>query len=94
VRENLQMNKSASIWMAVLTFTAIVMGVVLIATPSRNAQAAMLNVQQGFSLMTAGTVGGDEALIVIDKGAQKVIVYHLNGNTMDVMAGGSFGAAR
>ena len=80
--------------MAVLTFTAIVMGVILIATPSRDAQAAMLNVQSGFSLMTAGTPGGDEALIVVDKGSQKVIVYHLNGNSLDVLAGGSFGAAR
>jgi hypothetical protein len=40
------------------------------------------------------TVGGDEALIVIDKGTQKVIVYHLNGNSMDVMAGGSWGSGR
>ena len=86
------MNKNASIWMAVLTLTAIVLGVILLATPQRPAEAAMLNTQAGFSLMTAGagSTGGDDALIVVDKTSQKMIIYHLNGAKLDVLGAGSY----
>ena len=75
-------------WMGALTLVAILLGAVLLATNSRPAEANMLNAQSGFSLMTAGAMGQDEVLIVIDKGAQKMIVYNLvNGKDLRPVAG-------
>jgi hypothetical protein len=85
------MRKTSGIWMAALTLTAIVMVVVLLAAPQRSADAVMLNAQAGFALMTAGTPGGDEFLIVVDKTTQKMVIYKLNGNSLDLAAGSGFG---
>jgi len=71
--------------------TAIVMGVILLAVPQRQTQGAMLNAQSGYSLMTSGTPGGDEFLMVVDKTTQKIVIYSLNGNALNVMAGENFG---
>src|SRR5262245_4619675 len=89
---SMKMKKNTSIWMAALTLTAIVLGVILIAAPQRSAEASMLNSQACFSLMTAGanTTGGDDALIVVDKTQQKIIIYHLNGNKLEVLGGRSY----
>jgi hypothetical protein len=80
------MNKHTSIWMAVLTFTAVILGAILLSAPDRRAEGAMLNAQSNFSLMTTGINGGDEALIIVDKGQQKMIVYVLKGNELTVLA--------
>ena len=80
------MKRSPSLWIAVLTLTAVVLGAINLFAPSRSAKAEMINVQNNFSLMTSGTTGGDEALIVIDKNRGKMVVYHLNGTTLDILA--------
>ena len=85
------MKNKAGIWMAVLTLTAIVLGVILLAAPHREAQAVMINAQTGYTLMTTGTPGGDEFLIIIDKASTKVVMYKLNGNSLDLVAGTDFG---
>ncbi len=73
---------------AVLTITAILLTVILLTSNGNRAQASMLNAQADFTLMTAGAVGNDEMLIVIDKGANKMIVYNLvNGKNFKVVAG-------
>jgi len=77
--------------MAVLLMTAIVMGVILLAAPQRQAQAVMLNAQTGYSLLTSGTPGGDEFLIVVDKSTQKLVIYSVNGNNINIMARENFG---
>ncbi len=84
------MNKTTSIWTAVLTFSAVIMAAILLATNQREAQGAMINAQTGFTLMTTGVNGGDEALIVIDKTSQKMLIYNLNGNNLELLAGRSF----
>ncbi len=81
------MKRSASLWMAVLTLTAVILGAVYLLAPTPVAHAEMLNAQNNFSLMTAGTGGGDEALIVIDKTQGKMAVFHLNGANLDLLAG-------
>jgi len=80
------MKRSASLWIAVLTLTAVVLGAINFFSPARTAQAEMLNVQNNFSMMTSGTPGGDEALIVIDKSRGRMVVYHLNGTALDILA--------
>jgi hypothetical protein len=80
--------KNASTWMAVLTFTALILTAILLAGNERPAQAAMINNQTGFTLMTGG-VGGDEQLIVIDKPRGKMIVYSFKGNELVPVAGGA-----
>ena len=85
------MTKQPSVWMAVLLMTAIVMGVILLAAPQRQAQGVMLNAQTGYSLMTSGTPGGDEFLIVVDKTSQKLVIYSVSGNNISVMARENFG---
>ena len=83
--------KNTSVWIAVLTFTAVVLSVILLASHSQQAQASMLLDQGSFSMITSGN-GGDESLIVIDKAAQKMIAYHMNANgTMDVIGAINFG---
>jgi hypothetical protein len=78
-------NKSSAL-VAALTLTAILLGAILLATPSPTAQANMLNAQAGFSMLTAGVVGQDETLTIIDKGQQKMIVYSLVNNTLNPIA--------
>jgi hypothetical protein len=84
------MKKSHEIWMAALTMMAVVLAVVLIAGPQRPAEAAMLNSQNTYSLMTAGTPGGDEFLFVVDKAQQKMAIYHV-GNQIELVGGRDFG---
>jgi hypothetical protein len=76
------MNKQTSIWTAVLTFTAVILGAILLSSHDRKAEGAMLNAQANFSLMTTGINGGDEALVIIDKTQQKMIVYTLKNNDL------------
>ena len=79
-------NKKTSAAIAALTLTAILLGVILLATPQQQVQAAMLNDQTNFSLMTAGVMGGDESLIIIDKNSQKIVIYTMvvgRGNSMN-----------
>ena len=85
------MSRNPSVWMSVLLMTAIIMGVILLAVPQRQAQAVMLNAQAGFSLLTSGNPGGDEYLFVIDKTSKKIVVYSLQGNNLQLMAGANFG---
>lgn len=88
------MKRSSSLWMAVLTLTAVVLGVVYLAAPQPQARAEMLNAQSNFSLMTSGTPGGDEALIVIDKSQGAMAIYHLAGNNLEPLAGYSLAGGR
>jgi len=81
--------KNTSIWAAVLTFTAIILAAILLSGNPQPAEAAMINAQPGFTLMTSGINGGDEALIVIDKTKQKMIIYSFKGNDLVPVAGGS-----
>jgi len=81
------MKNNSSLWIAALTLTAIILGVVLLASPSRTAQANMLDSRPGFSMMTSGVQGNDEYLTIIDKAQQKMIVYNLVGNTLNPIAG-------
>jgi hypothetical protein len=85
------MNRNHSMWIAVLTLSAVILGAVLLAAPPREANAAMLNAQAGYTLVTTGTPGGDEALVIVDKSTQKMLVYTLSGNTLSPMAGLDFG---
>jgi hypothetical protein len=79
------MNKHSNVWIAVLTFTAVILGAILLSSNDRRAEASMLNSQTNFSLMTTGINGGDEALIVIDKTQAKMIVYVLKGQELTPM---------
>ena len=85
------MTKKPTVWIVVLLMTAIVMGIILLATPQRQAQAVMLNAQSDYSLLASGTPGGDEFLIVVDKKSQKLVIYSVNGNNINVMARENFG---
>jgi hypothetical protein len=79
------MKKNPSILMAALTLTAIVLGVVLLATPPK-AQALMLNNEPGLTMITSGQAqAGDELLIIIDKSTGKMLVYRLNQNSFELM---------
>lgn len=84
--------RNSSTWMAVLTITGIMLAAILLSAPQPAAQAAMLNAQADFSMMTAGTNGGDEALIIVDKRSQKMVIYRLNGNSLEALAGYNLGA--
>jgi hypothetical protein len=77
--------KNSSVWMAVMTFTAVVLAIIMLSSHSRDAKAAMMLDQSGFSMLTSGN-GGDEVLVVIDKSTQRMIGYHLNNNnTFDIV---------
>lgn len=80
--------KNTSLWMAVLTITAILLSVILMSANDRQAQAAMINNQPNFTLLTSGA-GGDESLIVIDKVKGKMIVYSLKANELVPVASGA-----
>ena len=74
------MKKNPSILMAALTLSALVLGVVLLATPPK-AQALMLNNEPGLTMMTSGQAqSGDELLIIVDKATGKMLAYRLNQN--------------
>ena len=81
------MNKSASIWMAVLTITAVILASILLSSNSRPAQAAMLNAQPTVTLITTGANGGDDGLIVVDSTQQKMVVYAIKNNQIVPVAG-------
>ncbi len=81
------MTKSSSIWIAVLTFTAVILAAILFAGLDRPAQASMLNSQSGKVTMITTGNGGDEGLIIVDRTQQKVIIYLLKGNELTPIAG-------
>jgi hypothetical protein len=81
------MKKSSSIWMAALTLTAVILTAVLLSSNDRPAQAAMLNAQTNVTMMTTGTNGGDEGLVIVDRQQQKMIVYLIKGNELAPIAG-------
>ena len=77
--------KNSSVWMAVLTFTAVILAAVLLSSQSQNAKAALLLDQANFSMMTVGN-GGDEVLVVVDKSTQRMVAYHYTANgTFDIV---------
>jgi hypothetical protein len=81
------MKKSVSVWMAVLTITAVIMAVILLASNERPVQASMLNAQPGVTMMTMGAGGGDEGLVIVDRATQRIIVYVMKGNELTPVAG-------
>jgi hypothetical protein len=86
------MKKSATVWMAVLTLTAIILGAILFSSSSRQAQAAMLNAQSNVTMMTSGIASGaDEVVVVVDKVGMKMAVYLLKGNELVMIAGKNMG---
>ena len=85
------MKSQSTLWMAVLTLTAIVLGVILLATPQRTAQAEMLNAQAGYTMMMTGNPGGEEDLVIVDKATQKMLVYRMQGTTLELTTGANFG---
>jgi len=88
----MNLTKKTSTAIAALTLTAILLVVILLAAPQKTVQASMLNAQADFSLMTAGTLGNDDSLIIIDKNAQKIVVYALAPNNKFVaIAGYNYG---
>jgi hypothetical protein len=82
--------KNSSIWMAVLTFTAVILSAILLSGNERPAQAAMLNAQPNITLITTGN-GGDEGLVVVDKIQQKMVIYLIKGNELVPIAGTNIG---
>jgi hypothetical protein len=83
------MTKSTSIWIAVLTFTAVILASVFFSMNDRSAQGAMLNFQSAkVTMITSGTAA-DEGLIVIDRVQQKAIVYVIKGTDIVPVAGTS-----
>ena len=81
------MTKTSSVWIAVLTLTAVILAAVILSSNERPAQAAMLNAQPTVTMMTTGTNGGDEGLVVVDKTQQKMVVYLIKGNSLEPIAG-------
>ena len=51
----------------------------------------MLNAQPNVTMMTTGTNGGDEGLVIVDRATQKMIVYVIKGNELVPIAGQNFG---
>ena len=87
----MNLNKKTSMTVAALTITAILLGVILLSSQNQTAQAAMLNSQTDFELLTAGTVGADDALFILDKNAQKMVIYTLsNNNKLNLIGGSAF----
>jgi hypothetical protein len=80
--------KTPSVLMGALTLTAILLAVILLSVPSREAQAVM-NVTGGqFTMLTSGSaLGQDEALTIIDNKNEKVRVYRLLNNKLEVIGG-------
>jgi hypothetical protein len=79
------MKKNSSALIATLTLTAIVLGVILLATPSRPVQAAMANNQGSVVLITSGqSSGADDSLFIIDKGSGKMLVYQLTNGQFEL----------
>ena len=87
------MKKNPSVLIAVLTLTAIVLGVILIATPSRHAEAAMLANEANVVMMTSSQPqSGDESLIIFDKGTGKMLLYRIDGNQLTLNSGADIAA--
>ncbi|MCL2646159.1 MAG: hypothetical protein FWD61_04030 [Phycisphaerales bacterium] len=83
--------KKTSAAVAALTLTAILLGVILLASSQQSAQAGMLNAQSDFSLMTAGPFGAtDESLIIIDKSSQTIVIYSMVNNRFNLIGGHSY----
>ncbi len=80
------MTKSSSIWMAVLTFTSVILAAILFAGYERPVQAAMLNAQPKATMITTGN-GADEGLVIVDRSQQKIIIYILRGTDLVPIAG-------
>ncbi len=53
----------------------------------------MINAQPGYTLMTMGAPGGDEMLMIVDKTTEKMVIYRVNGNNLELMAKQRFGTA-
>jgi hypothetical protein len=85
------MKPKTSVMMAVLTLMAIVLGVILLATPPREAKGEMLNAQSGYNMMMTGLPGGEEFLVIVDNTTQKMLVYRMQGTTLDLVSGSNFG---
>ncbi|MGN6370452.1 MAG: hypothetical protein ACTHN5_19530 [Phycisphaerae bacterium] len=82
----MKIQKSSSVMIAVLTLTAIILGVILLAAPSRDAQAHMITNQTTLSMITTGVSGGgDEMLIIMDKNTGKMLAYRVNGNEFELV---------
>ncbi len=80
------MKKNSSVLIAALTLTAIVLGVILLATPSRNADAHMMSTQPSLSMITTGVSGGgDEMLVILDKNSGKMLAYRVNGAEFELI---------
>jgi hypothetical protein len=83
------MTKSSSIWIAVLTITAVILSAILLSS-DRSAQAGMLNNQSPkVTMITTGAGGADEGLLIVDRAQQKLILYLLKGNELTPVAGSS-----
>ncbi len=80
------MKKNSSVLIAVLTLTAIVLGVIILATPARNADAHMINNQPSLTMITTGVSGGgDEMLVILDKNSGKMLAYRVNGAEFELI---------
>jgi hypothetical protein len=80
------MKKNSSVLIAVLTLTAIVLGVILLTTPARNADAHMMNSQPSLTMITSGVSGGgDEMLVIMDKNSGKMLAYRVNGADFELI---------
>jgi len=53
-------------------------------------QAAMINAQADYCLITSGVNGGDEALFIVDKASQKMVIYQIRGTELVPLAGTNF----
>mgnify|MGYP001604396009 CR=1 FL=1 len=86
------MKSKNSVLMAVLTLTGIVLGVILLASPPREAKAEMLNVQPNYTMMMVGGLqGGDQLLMIVDNKTQKMVVYRMQGTNIELVSGANFG---
>jgi hypothetical protein len=83
------MKKSLSIWIATLTFTAVVLSAILLAAGDRSAEASMINFQSAKVTMITTGAGADEGLLIVDRTQQKAIVYMLKGNELSPVAASS-----
>jgi hypothetical protein len=86
------MKTKTSALMAVLTLTAIVLGAILLATPSKEAKGEMLNEKTNYTMMmVGGAQGGEEFLMIVDKKTQKMLAYRMQGATIELATGANFG---
>jgi hypothetical protein len=82
------MKNKTNVWISVLTVSAIMLLCLLLwPATEQKAEAAMLNAQPGYVLVTSGNPGGDESLFVLERSSGKILMYHLNGNRLELVAG-------